>query len=79
LSGGIDYHTYGVGVLRLYVTNVTDKAGVVRIITWTSDGYDVAGGTHLGSGPKSYGNIAAASGIRERSITDGRIEVAGAV
>jgi hypothetical protein len=66
-----------VPLLRSHAVDVVDPGAVVHIVTRTSDGNDVVGGTHLGSRVKSYGNTAAARAASERRITDSC--VAGAV
>src|SRR5262249_49348739 len=66
-------------VLRCYIADVADKAGVVRIVARTSDGYDVAGRTHVGPGQNSYGDIVAASTVYKRRKTNGRVLMTGCV
>src|SRR6266498_1997576 len=79
LAGGVDHHCNRIGVLRLCVANVANKTAVIYIVTLTSDGNDVARRPHSGSGLKSYGDIAAASGASECGSADSSVVIAAEV
>src|SRR6266542_716052 len=54
LAGGVDQHWYGVGVLRLYVANIADKAGVAHVRTRHREANTDKKSTRLNS---SHGSI----------------------
>jgi hypothetical protein len=77
-------YSYKVGISPnsgLHVgVDVADKAAIADVQTTGADSDSVTGRGKVAAGYKAYGDVAVAAGIaKERSLTDGRVEVAGGV